>query len=338
MSAMNSKAISSERAESMPKYWAFRITEAIPLAYWKTCFLYGLVFFVVLLGALIATGADFSNKTYIRGLVLMPFLAGYITALGPLVSQSANTMIERLEHCLKPGAPVNRFKTESYTLNTKTFWVWTLLFQGLSLTSQFLGSERLNSSDWVIFFARQFLFLHYTFYVFLFVKVLQNSNFLDKWVVASVYKTADLAAVGRLGMSLSALVTMALAFVGVIQITLEAPVGVLVMVVIMSIPGYVLVGFTLYKPARVIKQKIKAAKEAEKKRIADAIHEKRRLLVLGEELGGTDLLNYKKRIYYMREWPFDFTTIRAFGGFLLFPFFSWTCAAVITVFVRKMLM
>ena len=326
-----------EKNAKKPKYRAFRITEVLPIPFWQTCCLYSLLFFAVLLGALIATGADFSNKTYIRGLVLMPLLAGYITALGPVVSQSANKMIERLEHCLKPGAPVNRFKTESYTLNPATFWVWTFIFQGASLASQFLGSERLNSSDWVIFFARQFLFLHYTFYVFLYIKVLQISGFLDKWVVASVYKTADLAAVGRLGMSLSALVGAALAFVGVIQIALEAPAGVLVMVSIMSLPGYYLVAFTLYRPARVVQRKIKAAKEAEKQRIALAIHEQRRLVVLGEDLGGTDLMNYKKRIYYMREWPFDFTTIRAFGGFLLFPFFSWTCAAVITVFVRKML-
>ncbi|WP_425038820.1 hypothetical protein [Primorskyibacter sp. S187A] len=332
------KSAEATAKPSLPKYWVFRITEALPIPYWQTCCLYSCVFFAVLLSALIATGADFSNKTYIRGLVLMPLLAGYITALGPMVSNSANRMIERLEYCLKPGAPVDRFKTETYTLNAKTFWTWTIIFQTISLALQLLGSERENSSDWVIFFARQFLFLHYTFYAFLFVKILQISGFLDKWVVASVYKSADLAAVGRLGMSLAGLVTIALAFVGVIQIALEAPVGVLVMVVIMSLPGYVLVAFTLYRPARVVQRKIRAAKEAEKRRIADAIHDKSTLLVLGENLGGTDLMDYKKRIYYMREWPFDFTTIRAFGGFLLFPFFSWTCAAIITVFVRKALM
>jgi len=76
-----------EAKSQLPKYWAFRITEALPLKYWQTCLFYGLAFFLVLLFALLITGADFSNKTYIRGLILMPILAGYITALGarPLI-------------------------------------------------------------------------------------------------------------------------------------------------------------------------------------------------------------------------------------------------------------
>jgi len=326
------------RSAPLPKYWAIRITELLPIPYWQTCLIYGCAFFIVLLAALLATGADFANKTYIRGLVLMPLLAGYITALGPMVSQSANRMISRLESSLRPGAPVSRFEKESYTLNPSAFWIWTVVFQLISLASQFAGSERLNASDWVIFIARQYLFFHYTFYVFLYVKVLQIAGFLDKWVIVTIYNTEDLAAVGRLGMSLAFFVSCALAFVGVIQIALDAPVGVLVMVFIMSLPGIYLVFFTLIHPARVIQRKVKAEKDNEKRRIASAINDNKALPVLGDALGGIDLMDYKKRVYHLKEWPFDMITVRACGGFLLLPLVSWTCAATVTVFIRKMLM
>gem|GEM_PF-4889403 len=282
---MTELARAHNRSAPLPKYWAIRITELLPIPYWQTCLIYGCAFFIVLLAALLATGADFANKTYIRGLVLMPLLAGYITALGPMVSQSANRMIIRLESSLRPGAPVSRFEKESHTL-----------------------------------------------------KVLQIAGFLDKWVIVTIYNTEDLAAVGRLGMSLAFFVSCALAFVGVIQIALDAPVGVLVMVFIMSLPGIYLVFFTLIHPARVIQRKVKAEKDKEKRRIASAINDNKALPVLGDTLGGIDLMDYKKRVYHLKEWPFDMITVRACGGFLLLPLVSWTCAATVTVFIRKMLM
>lgn len=321
-------------SSGLPKYWAFRITEALPLPYWQTCILYGIIYFLVLLGALWATGADLSQEIYIRGLILMPFLAAYITALGPAVSKSANRMIERLEYCIKPGAPVDRFRTESYTLNLTTFWVWTLVFQGVSLASQFAGMDRTNPSEWVIFASRQFLFLHYTFYVFLFVKVLQISNFLDKWVDVSVYRTSDLNAVGRLGISLAFLVGFALAVVGVVQIMFDAPMGVLIMVIIMSTPGYFLVFFTLFRPTSVVKTKIHAAKAEERRRIAKAIDRSEALKVLGKDLGGMELLDYRKRIVEIEEWPFDLTTVRAFIGLFLLPVLSWIAAAFMPDVIR----
>ena len=45
----------------LPRYWAFRITEALPIPYWQTFLLYAGLFFVVLLGALIASGARRSH-------------------------------------------------------------------------------------------------------------------------------------------------------------------------------------------------------------------------------------------------------------------------------------
>ena len=319
-----------------PKYWAFRITEALPLPYWQTCILYGLLYFCVLFAALWFTGADFSEDVYIRGLLLMPFLAAYITALGPAVTQSANTMIERLEFCIKPGAPVDRFKTESYRLKTSTFWVWTLIFQAVSLASQFGGMERNTPSEWVIFFSRQFLFLHYTFYVFLYVKVLQESNFLDKWDDDSIHRTSDLNAVGRLGMSLAFLVGVALAIVGVVQIVFDAPLSVLLMVIIMSTPGYFLVFFTLFRPTTVVKEKIGEAKLRERRRIAESIDENRHLIVLGEHLGGLQLLAYRKQIVEIEEWPFDMTTIRAFAALFIFPIVSWIGAAFVPQLLRQL--
>lgn len=317
----------------LPRYWAFRITEILPIPYWQTCILYGLLYFAVLFAALWVTGADFGEDIYIRGLILMPFLAAYITALGPLVTRSANKMIAELEFCLKPGAPVDRFRTESYRLNASTFWVWMIIFQAVSLASQFSGMERNTPSEWVIFFSRQFLFLHYTFYVFLYVKVLQISNFLDKWVDVSIHRTNDLNAVGRLGISLAFLVGFALAVVGVVQIVFDAPIEVLIMVIVMSTPGYYLVFFTLFKPTAVVKEKISKAKHSERKRIADSIDNNRPLIVLGEHLSGLNLLAYRKQIVEVDEWPFDLATIRAFAALFIFPIISWIGAA----FVPQML-
>lgn len=317
------------------RYFVLRIVAAVPLPIWITCACYAVVVYLVLRAALVWAGADLSEPVYARSLLLIPFLAGYMSMLSPVVARSTTTLARELTPALRAEAESTPRLDSTYSLSTGSLWLWTLVFQLVPAAAQLIIIEQDSTADWVIFGARQILFLHYTFYIFLYAQLRGTSQFINREVTVSLHHRHELLPIGRVGVQLASVVALALTVVGIVQIAMSADIGVLLMTAIMASPGYALVLCAIWMPTNPARIKIRHAKLRELDRINRAIKANESIDLFGQPIAGLALLSYRDRVEDVDEWPMDLRTFRTITVFFVLPVFSWVAAAFVAMWVEQ---
>lgn len=318
------------------RYFILRIVEAIKLPNWLTCILYAALVYVVLRLVLVGVGADISEPLYARGLILMPFLAAYMAMLCPVVADSTTRLAEELAPVLRTDDRTGENNASGlYSLSNTSLFFWTLGFQVIPALLQLAFTDQTSAGDWVIFWARQLLFLHYTFYIFLYAQLRGISQFINREVEASLHHMDELRPIGRIGLKLASVVAFALAVVLIVQAALSTDPGVVAVTAVMSAPAYILVLLAVWMPANPVRQKIQAAKDAELSRIRQTMKRGESLELFGETVGGVQLLDYRNRVDDISAWPMDLKSGGRLVAYLLLPVISWIAAAVVSLLVEQ---
>lgn len=318
------------------RYFILRIVKAIKLPNWLTCSLYAVLVYAALRLALFAVGADVSEPLYTRSLVIMPFLAAYMAMLCPVVADSTARLAEELAPVLRTDDRTGENKTSGlYSLSNTSLFLWTLGFQIVPALLQLAFTDQTSPGEWVIFWGRQLLFLHYTFYIFLYAQLRGISQFINREVEVSLHHMDELRPIGRIGLKLASVVAFALALVLIVQAAFSTAPGVVAVTAVMSAPAYILVLLAVWMPANPVRQKIRAAKEAELSRIRQTMKRGETLEVLGGTISGLQLLEYRDRLDDISTWPMDYKSGRRLVAYLLLPVISWIAAGLVSLGIQQ---